>query len=537
MTATEPPSLSTPTSPPRQGKLRTTLSVLALATALFLTAMDVTIVSTVVPTIASEFRSSLAYTWVGSAYLLASAAFVPIWGKVSDIFGRRAIVQLAVGVFGIGSLLCGASGSVAMLIAGRAVQGVGAGGVLALVYVCIGDMFSVRDRGVYFGALGIVWVVASAMGPVLGGVFTNFVTWRWCFYINLPICGVGMVAIHCVLHLHNPRTPVRQGLAAIDWVGSSAIISGTLLLLLGLEFGSALFTWNTPTVVCLLVFGLTTLGMAGAYLRHFARHPVIPLHLFGNRSNCGALATAFIHGFVLISASYWLPLYFQSVLGVDALQSGVYLLPYSLSLSITSAIAGWAMKKTGHYLAIIIGAMAVTVLGFGLLVDLGSDGDLIKIIAYQIVAGAGVGPNSQATLVALQTTIEPRDMAAVTCTFAFTRQLATAISISVGGAVFGVEMQRQQTDIAAVFGPGLADMLSGRNAATNAHWVASLSGEQGVAARGAYQLALQRMRIVFAAVAGVGLVSSLFIRNMELSQNHGEHQTGLATLQSPRRED
>uniref|UniRef100_L2FN73 Major facilitator superfamily transporter n=2 Tax=Colletotrichum gloeosporioides species complex TaxID=2707338 RepID=L2FN73_COLFN len=410
-------------------KLETTLIVLSLCAALFLAALDVTIITTAVPTIAQEFNSNIGYIWIGSAYLLANAAFVPTWGKISDIWGRKPVLLSAVGVFWVGSLLCGLAVDMAMLIAARAIQGIGGGGIIVLVNICISDLFSMRQRGVYFGVMGMVWAVASAVGPVIGG-----------FYINLPISGVGIIILFFVLKLHNPRTPVVKGLKAIDWIGTVTIIGGTIMFLFGLEFGGVTYPWSSPTVICLIVFGILTIGLFTVNEWKYARYPVIPMHLFSDWSNLAAFATAFCHAFAFISGSYWL-LYFQGVQGVSSLLSGVYLLPYVLSLSLMSALAGYVIRKTGNYLYLIIAGMAVATLGFGLFHDLPLQRNFTKIVLYQIVAGLGIGPNFQSPLIAVQTSVEPRDIAAATSTFGFIRQMATSISVVIGGVVFNNEMQ------------------------------------------------------------------------------------------------
>ncbi|KAI8189002.1 Efflux pump dotC [Colletotrichum sp. SAR 10_75] len=442
-------------------KLETTLIVLSLCAALFLAALDVTIITTAVPTIAQEFNSNIGYIWIGSAYLLANAAFVPTWGKISDIWGRKPVLLSAVGVFWVGSLLCGLAVDMAMLIAARAIQGIGGGGIIVLVNICISDLFSMRQRGVYFGVMGMVWAVASAVGPVIGGVFTSQVTWRWCFYINLPISGVGIIILFFVLKLHNPRTPVVKGLKAIDWIGTVTIIGGTIMFLFGLEFGGVTYPWSSPTVICLIVFGILTIGLFTVNEWKYARYPVIPMHLFSDWSNLAAFATAFCHAFAFISGSYWLPLYFQGVQGVSSLLSGVYLLPYVLSLSLMSALAGYVIRKTGNYLYLIIAGMAVATLGFGLFHDLPLQRNFTKIVLYQIVAGLGIGPNFQSPLIAVQTSVEPRDIAAATSTFGFIRQMATSISVVIGGVVFNNEMQKQHPRLLAELGPELAGLLSG----------------------------------------------------------------------------
>ncbi|KAJ2899204.1 hypothetical protein MKZ38_003347 [Zalerion maritima] len=511
-------------------KLQTALIVGSLCSALFLAALDTTIITTAIPRIASEFDSTFGYTWIGSAYLLGNSASVPSWGKISDIWGRKPILLLAAAVFWIGSLLAGVSVSMAMLIAARAIQGVGGGGIVVLVNICITDLFSMRERGFYYGIMGMVWAVAGALGPVLGGVFTTEVTWRWCFYVNLPIAGVSIIILILVLKLHNPRTPMREGLAAIDWLGSATIIGGTLMFLLGLEFGGVTFSWSSATVICLIVFGVLTMGLFVLNEWKFAEFPVIPLRLFKERSNVAALAVCACHGYVFMSASYYLPLYFQAVLGASALMSGVYLLPYAISLAAFSSVAGISIKKTGMYLPFIIGGLTIMALGFGLFIDLPTTAYWPKIILYQLVAGMGVGPNFQSPLIALQNHIEPRDMASGTAMYAFTRQLFTSISVVIGSVVFQNEMQKKYLYLLSELGQDLADKMSGAEAAANVDVVGSLTGEQGQIAKKAYADSLKSMFIMYAAFAGLALVLGFGVKGKRLSKAHKEHKTGLGVL-------
>lgn len=531
--AEQPPTAGDKADPEAsRTRLQTALIMLSLCSSLFLAALDITIITTAIPTIAAEFHSNLGYTWIGSAFILANGALVPLWGKISDIWGRKPILLVATGVFWIGSLLCGVSVSMAMLIAARAVQGAGAGGIITLVNICISDLFSMRHRGFYFGLVGVVWAVASAIGPVLGGVFTSEVTWRWCFYINLPISGAAMVLMFFTLRLHNPRTPVRRGLLAVDWLGSATIVGGTVMFLLGLELGGVSHPWASATVLCLILFGLATVGLFGLVEWKVARYPVIPLHLFRSRSNVASLCAAFFHSFVFLSGSYYLPLYFQGVQGLSSLDSGLYLLAYVLPLSFVSALIGLVIRATGNYKIGIIVGLAVMTLGFGLFIDLDADSGLAKMILYQVVAGIGVGPNFQSPLIALQAGVEGRDIASATSTFSFMRQIAGSISVVVGGSVFDNQMQKQYPQLERELGRDLADRLSGENAAASVSMVGSLAGEEGVVARRAYAKALQVMYIVYVAFGAAGLVSGLFIRQKKLSRQHTEHKTGLKTLRS-----
>jgi EmrB/QacA subfamily drug resistance transporter len=511
-------------------KLETTLVVFALCLALFLAALDVTIIATAIPAISAHFNSSLGYIWVGSAYLLGNAAFVPTWGKISDIFGRKPVLLAAVVIFWVGSLVCALANSMGMLIAARAIQGVGGGGIIVLPNICISDLFSMRNRGMYFGILGMVWAIASALGPILGGVFTSQVSWRWCFWINLPLCGVGFVILVFVLKLHNPRTPIREGLAAIDWAGSLLIIGGTLMLLLGLEFGGVQYPWTSPTVICLIVFGIVTIGLFVVAEWKWAKYPVIPVRLFSHRTSVAAYAMSICHAFTFMSGSYWLPLYFQAVLAASSLMSGVYLLPFVLSLSFVSAMTGYIIKKTGKYRILISGGMFITVLGFGLFIDLGAKVNWAKLVIFQIVAGIGIGPNFQAPLIALQTNVQPRDIGAATAAFSFLRQIGTSTSVVIGGVIFNNEMQKQQARLQRELGDGLASRLSGHNAAGNVELVAGLKGQDGDVARGAFWNSLRTMYIVYTCFAFLGFIISLFIRQVDLSKQHQEHKTGLKSL-------
>lgn len=333
-----------------------------------------------------------------------------------------------------------------------------------------------------------------------------------------------------VLKLHNPRTTVREGLAAIDWLGSLLIIGATLQLLFGLEFGGVSYPWKSVTVIALIVFSVVTFVLAIFVEHYVAEYPVIPLRLFKSRQNVAAFAVCFVHGTVFISGSYYLPLYFQAVVGASPLLSGAYLLAFALPVSLVSAFTGIWMKKTGQYLPAIIFGMAFLTLGFGLLIDLGSSVNWAKLVIYQIIAGIGVGPNFQSPLIALHTGLHPKDIAAGTSTFQFIRQLATSISIVIGGVVFQNGMQQQYPTLLAELGPELANRLSGGSAGANVALVASLQGEEGRVARNAFWNSLRLMFIVFTAISAVGLLISPLVGQRKLSKEHTEFKTGLQSL-------
>ncbi|KKY16916.1 putative major facilitator superfamily transporter [Diplodia seriata] len=499
----------------------------ALGMAVFLAAMDITIITTALPTISAHFHSAAGYTWIGSAFNLAAAASTPLWGKLSDIFGRKPVLLVANIVFFIGSLIAALSINIGMLIIARAIQGVGGGGLIILVNIVISDLFSMRSRGQYFGIIGMVWALASALGPVIGGALTQRVSWRWCFYINLPLDGVAFAIIVIFLDVHNPRTPIGAGLRAIDWAGSLTVIGGTVMLLLGLEFGGVTYPWSSPTVVCLIVFGIVTIAVFLALEWKVAKYPIMPLRIFSNRSNLASLAACFLHGFVFISATYYLPLYYQAVRGAGPIMSGVYLLAFALSLSVVSATTGIVIKKTGAYLPCIIFGFAVLTLGFGLYTDIDAHSSWTKIILYQIVAGIGVGPNFQSPLIALQAHVHPKDIATATATFGFVRNLATAISVVIGGVVFQNEMQKHQATLSRSLGPQLAGQLAGGSAGANSEIVGALPPAQREVAREAFADSLSQMWIVYVCFAGLGLLVSLLIRSKTLANSHEDQKAGM----------
>jgi len=353
------------------------------------------------------------------------------------------------------------------------------------------------------------------------------VSWRWCFYINLPITGTVSILLFFFLHLDNPKTPVWDGLKAVDWLGTLGIIGGTLMLLLGLEFGGVTYPWGSAKVVCLIVFGIFVACLFVVNEWKVARYPVMPMRIFKYRSNIASLGVCFCHGFVFVAGSYYLPLYFQAVLGATPLLSGVYLLPFALSLSCTSALTGVFIKKTGRYLPAIWFGLLMMTLGFGLYIYLPDGHDWAKIIIFQIIAGIGVGPNFQSPLIALQTMVPRGDIATATATFGFIRNLSTSISVVIGSVVFQNEMQKKRPILEAALGPTVAALLSGGSAGANVEIVKNLPEAQKVVARQAFYESLRTMWIIYVAFAGLGLVISMAVGKKELSNEHAVVKTGL----------
>ncbi|KAL1968280.1 hypothetical protein VTN77DRAFT_2115 [Rasamsonia byssochlamydoides] len=527
----------TPSQAQKLGKSKIIIIMVALCLTLFLAALDMTIVSTALPVMAAHFNASQSgYSWMASSYLLSNAACIPLWGKISDIWGRKPILLLANFIFLVGSLICALAINLPMILAGRAIQGAGGGGIIILTNICVTDLFSVRERPMYYGLFGVTWAIAGALGPIIGGAFTTRVTWRWCFYLNLPVGGLSFVILLFFLSIDTPKTPLLAGLRAIDWLGTITIIGGTLMFLFGLEFGGVSYPWNSATVICLIIFGPVVLVLFGLIEWKVAKYPVMPMRLFRDWHNVMIFLVCFCHAFVFISGSYFLPLYFQTVLLATPILSGVYTLPQVLSLSITSASTGVVIRKTGRYKEAILLGLILATLGFGLFIDLKPYASWPRIIIFQLIAGFGVGPNFQSPLVALQANIHVSDMATATATFGFVRQLASSMSVVLGGVVYQNVFAKEIPRLAAIVGPETAAKLASSFSGSDKPLLETLPAGQREAVVAAFTHALSRMWIFYCAIAGFGLIMSLFIKRKELSKSHQVAKTGLEAQERARLE-
>ncbi|KAL4796966.1 major facilitator superfamily domain-containing protein [Aspergillus venezuelensis] len=526
-----------PSQAQRLGKKKIAVVMGALCLVLFLAALDMTIISTALPTMAADFNASESgYSWMASSFSLTNAAFVPLWGKVSDIWGRKPILLLANFAFLIGSLICALSINLPMVLAGRAIQGAGAGGIITLANICVSDLFSVRERPMYYALFGTTWAIAGALGPLVGGAFTTSVTWRWCFYLNLPIGGFSFAILFFFLKIDSPKTPLMAGLKTIDWSGTLLVVGATLMFLFGLQFGGVDYPWDSATVLCLIIFGLATYVLAMLNEWKIARYPIIPIRLFSNWHNVTILFICFVHSLVFMGGSYYLPFYFQSVLLVSPILSGVYVLPQVLSLSVMSAVTGILIKKTGRYRELIIAAFIFLTLGYGLLIDLKPYASWPRIIIYQLIGGLGTGPLFQAPLVALQANIHPSDMASGTATFSFLRQVSAAISIVIGTVIYQNILVNKQGLLAETVGSEKAAALQNAFASNNHDLIRSLPEDQKSVVLGAFNFSLSRIWIFYTAMAGVGMLVSWFVRPVELSKTHTVAKTGLEEQERARKE-
>jgi len=514
-----PPS-GAPSNKDRGPRSHKKLAFAALSLSLFLAALDTVLLPTALPTISRDFHiSNSLYAWVGSSYLLANAASVPFWGKISDVFGRKPVILAANAVFLVGSII-GAVGVNAMtLVAGRAIQGVGGGGVVVMAHVCVSDLFTIRDRSFYMGTLGGVWAVASALGPVLGGIFAEHLTWRSCFYINFPIISLSLVVLYFTLELRDAKVGLLDGLAGMDWLGTLTILAATVLFLAGLQLGGSK-TFASPVVIVFLALGISAyiaFPFVERWVETRGASPITPMRIFKDMSNLSSLAVCACDALIFNSVAYFVPLYIQIMLGKSPSMAGVYMLAIAIPLAIVSVVSGHIIELSGRFLEVLQVGLSLMTVGIGLLISLGTSPGHAELIGILIVVGLGFGPNFGAPLIALQTRIRTSDMATGTAAFGFVRMVFGAIGLVVGQVVFQALMQpRFGGLVEAGVAAELAHAITGGDVISRIDDVARLPQNQQRVAMDDLTSAFRGTWIFFTAIAALGVVVSFGIKRTRL---------------------
>jgi len=493
-----------------------------LMTGLLLAALDQTIVSTALKSIVEEFDGLNHYTWVVTAYLLTSTASTPLYGKISDIYGRRVVFQFAIVTFLIGSLLAGASQNMEQLIATRAIQGLGAGGLMALTFIIIGDIVSPRERGRYQGYFGAVWGLSSVAGPLLGGFFSDHAQilgvsgWRWIFYINLPFGIAALIVTSAVLHI-----PKVKRDHSIDYLGAVLMVSAVTIVLLSLAVFGPQDGWSNSRTVSALVIGLI-LTLLFLRWEKRAKEPILPLDLFKNHTFSLTSLLGGVIGAAMFGAIVMLPLYLQVVKGDTATTAGLKLIPLMLGIVTTSIVSGKLISKHGHYKRFPVIGTALMTVGILLMTRLQIDTPFWQLSIYAVLVGAGLGLSMQTIVIALQNAVDFKDMGIATSSNTFFRSLGSVFGTAIFGAILtnrvGHYLQSNFAELAAKNPAALKgfDMDKIAGISSNTAVIATLPPQIQAAALNAF---VQSFHVVFyaaAPIAAVGFLLALMLREAPL---------------------
>lgn len=415
------------------------LAMLGAMLAMLLAALDQTIVSTALPTIVRELGGLEHLSWVFTAYMLASTVTVPLYGKLSDTYGRKPFFIAGIIVFLVGSMLSGVATSMFQLILFRGLQGIGGGAIMVNAFAVVGDLFSPRERGRWQGLLGAMWGLSSVIGPLLGGWLTDAASWRWIFYINIPL---GLLALATIAYAL--PAIARRHEKPLDYFGGLLIGASLLPLLLALVWGGSTHPWISPVILWLFSAFAIIMYYFVREERRFAEDPVLPMHFFRNKAFIASISTVFLTAIGMFGSIVYLPLFAQNALGSSATGAGLILTPLMLGIVAASAITGQVVSRTGRYKWIAVGGMALATLGMYLFSQMSMDTGYWTVVRNMVVMGVGLGVSFPIFTVVVQAAFEPRYLGVATASLQMFRSVGATVGTALMGGLLNYYMVAQQ---------------------------------------------------------------------------------------------
>ncbi|MEU1402668.1 MDR family MFS transporter [Streptomyces sp. NPDC005728] len=494
-----------PDQPEKQPK-SVRVVLLALMIAMMLAMLDNMIVGTAMPTIVGDLGGLEHLSWVVTGYTLATAASTPVWGKIGDMYGRKGAFLSSIVIFLIGSALSGMAQDMGQLIGFRAVQGLGAGGLMVGVMAIIGDLIPPRERGKYQGMMAGVMALAMIGGPLVGGTITDNWGWRWAFYINLPLGAVALALVSAVLHL-----PKKRAKAGIDYLGVVLLTVGITSIVLVTTWGGSEYAWTSARIMELIGIGVAAL-VGFVFWQTKASEPVLPLHIFRSRNFTLMSIIGFITGFVMFGATLFLPLYQQSVQGASATNSGLLLLPMLGAMLVTSMIAGRVTTNSGRYKVFPIVGGVLMIVGLYLLSLMDTDTTRLTSGIYMAVLGAGMGCLMQITMLVAQNSVQMKDMGVASSSATLFRTLGSSFGVAIMGALFNHRIQ----DVMAERAGALGSKITERSAQLDAASLAKLPAQAREAYQHAVSAGTHSAFLLGAVIAVLVLIAAVFVKEVPL---------------------
>ncbi|PVU87131.1 hypothetical protein BB559_006207 [Furculomyces boomerangus] len=503
--------------PPELSNRRKYIIVAGLCMSLFLSVLDRTIVSTVLPTIGNKFNALSSISWVLVSNLLTSTAFQPLYGKLSDIFGRKQSLLFTIIVFGVGSIISGCANNITTLIISRGITGIGAAGISVLIQIIISEIVTVRERGKFASLTSATFGVASLAGPLLGGIIADRLSWRWCFFINLPIGAIATVVIITLVKVKPTKGSMKEKVKKIDFLGMLLFLIGLTLILLALNLGGVSFPWKSPLVVSFFIVGFIILCIFVLVEMKFAVQPIIPMYLFRNRNVVCLILALFLASFGMYGVTYYMPLYYTVVHNGTAEMSGVFLVPYIITYVIFSIGSGNLISRTGHTVRFFQVGTFIAVVGQVLTSTLSATTPRALQILYLAISGVGTGCYTQSIMVSTQASVEPKDLAVVTSLIMFAFFSSGAISVSIISTILKANLNARLAEFASQY-PEYTDIIEASKNNAKVAYDASTTYTARNGIIDAYVKSLQRVFIVTAVIVAVAFISTLFVKNFVLEK-------------------